>query len=157
MEENKELLEYNCTHCGTRVSREDTRCSACGAELEGFIDENSDTSTFTFEDETQIEQTKVQEYFCPDCGTKLNREDSRCPKCGAQIEGFENDDNDLTVELKKYTNEVVAEMAKSLLEAEGIECFLKGGNSLGTVFSPFPIRLVVLKRDMKRALEILES
>lgn len=157
MEENKELLEYNCTNCGTRVSREDTRCSSCGAELEGFIDENSNTSTFTIEDETQIEQTKVQEYFCPDCGTKLNREDSRCPKCGTVIEEFLNNDNDTTVELKKYTNDVDAEMAKSLLEAEGIECFLKGGNSLGTAFSSHPIKLVVLRRDMQHALEILEG
>ena len=157
MNEDTELLEYHCTNCGNRVNRNDTKCPACGAELEGFIDEEYGSDQFTLEDETLQEQSKIQEFFCAECGTKINEDDTVCPNCGAKLDNTEDYENDITIELKKYTNDVDAELAKSLLLAEGVECYLKGGNSLGTVFNPHPIRLVVLKRDMKRALEILDS
>ena len=105
------------------------------------------------------EQSEILEYYCTNCGTRVNREDTKCPSCGAELEETvdETDDPDSTIILKTYTNDVGAEMAKSLLMAEGIECFLKGGNTLGTAFSQSSIKLVVLKRDMKRALELLDS
>lgn len=104
------------------------------------------------------ENNDILEYYCTNCGIRVNREDTKCSNCSAELEELvdENDDKDTTIILKKYTNDVDAEMAKSLLEAEGIECYLKGGNTLVPVFSP-TTQLVVLKRDMKRALELLDS
>ena len=156
MEENSEILEYHCTNCGTRVSKEDIRCPSCGAELEGFDDDKVDVDTFTTEDEEEIRKNESLEYYCPECGLRVSVDDKKCPGCGAELDKIK-DNFDTTIELKKYTNDVDAELAKTLLQSKGIECFLKGGNSLGSAFSPNPIKLIVLRRDMERALEILKS
>ena len=103
MNENKELLEYHCSNCGNRVNREDTKCPSCGAELEGFIDDEIDSDMFTYEDESVLEQSKVQDFFCAVCGTQINKEATICPKCGTKFDSSGNDESDITVELKKYT------------------------------------------------------
>lgn len=157
MEENTDIIEYHCTNCGTRVSREDTRCPACGAELEGFVDEDSDTSTYTIEDETEYDKSETQEYYCSHCGSRINRVDTKCQSCGAELEGFEDEDHDMTVMLKEFSTEVDADLAKTLLQSEGIECYITGGDSEGTLYGPYPFKLVVLERDVSHALEILES
>jgi RNA polymerase subunit RPABC4/transcription elongation factor Spt4 len=103
------------------------------------------------------ENNEILEYNCTNCGTRVNRDDTMCPNCGAELEGFEDDDNDTLVEIKTYSNDIDAQLDKSLLEAEGIECNLNGEKIAGLLYIPSVIRLVVLKRDVKRALEILGS
>lgn len=101
------------------------------------------------------EENEILEYNCTNCGTKVNREDTKCPNCGAELEGFDDKDNDITVEIKTYANELDAGFDKSLLESEGIECFLEDTNIASLRYIPFALRLIVMKKDAKRALEIL--
>ncbi len=93
-------------------------------------------------------------FTCSKCGTRVNREDTRCPNCGAELKGFKNDENDFTVTIKTFMNEVDAEMAESLLKESGLECHLKGGSSRGTIYTSHPIELVVLEKDSHRAREL---
>ena len=155
MEGNNDIIEYHCTNCGNRVSREDTRCPACGAELEGFIDEDTDNSTYTIEDEAEHDKSEIQEYYCSHCGSRVSLNETKCLSCGAELDNF--DDNEMTVMLKEFSTEVDADLAKTLLQSKGIECYITGGDSDGTLYSPIPFKLVVLKKDVSLALEILES
>jgi hypothetical protein len=102
------------------------------------------------------ENNEILEYNCTNCGTRVSREDKKCPACWVELEGFEDVDDDVIVEIKTYTNELYAQIDKSMLEAEGIECFLNPESNL-VPYGPYLITLNVLKKDMKSALEILNS
>ena len=103
------------------------------------------------------ETNEIKEFFCSNCGTRVNREDTKCALCGAELEGFD-DDEEMTVKLKVYEDFMEAELAEKALKEEGIDCYLYGRNdwTMATFFNR-SVTLIVFKKDVKRALEILES
>ena len=104
------------------------------------------------------EADELKEYHCSNCGVKVNKEDTKCAGCGAELEGFEDDDGETTVKLKVYENLMEGELAERALKDEGIDCFLSGRYDW-TLATPFtrPVTLMVFKKDVKHALEILEE
>ena len=68
--------------------------------------------------------------------------------------------DDKLVTVAEYDDSVLADMAKLLLEENGIEAVITGEN-VGNVLSGIPVaidlELQVFERDAKRAAEILEA
>ena len=104
------------------------------------------------------ETNEITEYYCSNCGTRINKNDSKCANCGAELGGFDDDEGDTSVKLKVYEDFMEAELAEKSLKEEGIDCFLYGRNdwTMATFFNR-SVTLIVLKKDVKRALEILEG
>jgi len=104
------------------------------------------------------ETGNIKEYYCSKCGTRVNKEDTKCAFCGAVLEGFVDDEDDTTVKLKVYEDFMEAELAEKALKEEGIDCYLYGRNdwSMATFFNR-SVTLIVFKKDVERALEILEG
>lgn len=104
------------------------------------------------------ENEEIKEYHCSSCGCRVNKDDTRCAGCGAELQGFEDEEGDTTVKLKVYEDFMEAELAEQTLKEEGIDCYLYGRSdwALATAFNR-SVTLIVLKKDVKRALEILEG
>lgn len=68
-------------------------------------------------------------------------------------------DNEKLITIERYENSLDAELAKMVLEQEGIVCSLAGLDLM--VNMPYPnviaIELQVFERDAERAIEILDS
>lgn len=114
-------------------------------------------------------------YYCGKCGSEVHENDNFCKGCGADLNEAENEeikieeaeeeitkpgslDQNRTVVLKKYTDDVSAEMAKQVLSEEGISAIVSkddaGGMTPNLQFNS-RIRLLVLSKDLQRAKEIL--
>ena len=104
------------------------------------------------------ETGEMKEYYCSNCGTRVNKEDTKCAICGAELEGLNEYDEETTVKLKIYEDPMEAELAEKALKEEGIDCYLYGRSdwTLATFFNR-SVTLIVFKKDVKRALEILEG
>ena len=66
-----------------------------------------------------------------------------------------NLDPDQFVTIGKFMEPVNANMARSLLESAGIECFLQGENANSMLALAFRARLLVHRRDEEAAREML--
>ncbi len=106
-----------------------------------------------------VETNILPEYHCSKCGTRINKEDTKCPNCGAILDTVHLEDDEMSVELKKYEDHFEAEMAERALKDEGIDCFLSGRVdwTMTLAYKTYPVTLVVLEKDAARALEILEG
>lgn len=61
------------------------------------------------------------------------------------------------VTVGKYMAPTTAQIAKGILEAAGIECFLQGENANNMLALAFRARLKVRQRDKEAAVDLLES
>jgi hypothetical protein len=61
------------------------------------------------------------------------------------------------VTVERYEEPTQAQMAKGMLEATGIECFLQGENANNLLASAFRVRLQVHPRDRAAALQMLSA
>lgn len=68
-----------------------------------------------------------------------------------------NADPDKFVSVGKFLEPTNAQMAKGMLEAAGIECFLQGENANSLLALAFRARLLVHKQDEEAARELLGS
>lgn len=66
-------------------------------------------------------------------------------------------DPDEFVTVKDFIEQVDAQMAKSVLESAGIECFLLSENTNSLLGAAFFAQLQVHKRDEADALKLLDS
>jgi Putative prokaryotic signal transducing protein len=66
-------------------------------------------------------------------------------------------DPDKFVSVGKFLEPTNAQMAKGMLEAAGIECFLQGENANSLLALAFRARLLVHKQDEEAARELLGS
>ena len=66
-------------------------------------------------------------------------------------------DPDKFVGVGKFLEPTNAQMAKGMLEAAGIECFLQGENANSLLALAFRARLLVHKQDEEAARELLGS
>lgn len=66
-------------------------------------------------------------------------------------------DPDEFVTVREFIEPVEAQMAKSVLESAGVECFLLGENTNSLLGAAFFAQLQVHKKDEADALEILDS
>ncbi len=57
----------------------------------------------------------------------------------------------------RFLDPAEAQMAKGMLESEGIECFLVGANANALVPMAFRVRLQVQARDEEEARQLLEE
>ncbi len=116
-------------------------------------------------------------YYCGKCGSEVHENDNFCKGCGADLNNIinDNEENNLeepeeiipksgsldlnrTVVLKKYSDEVSAEMAKQVLSEEGISAIVSkddAGGMTPNLQINSRIRLLVLNKDLQRAKEIL--
>ncbi|HEY0262989.1 MAG TPA: DUF2007 domain-containing protein [Granulicella sp.] len=68
-----------------------------------------------------------------------------------------NPDPNEFVTVGRYMEPTTAQIAKGLLEAAGIECFLQGENANNMLALAFRARLRVRLQDEEAALDLLES
>ena len=61
------------------------------------------------------------------------------------------------VQVGRYLDPAEAQMAKGMLESEGIECFLVGANANALVPLAFRVRLQVQAQDEQAARRLLEE
>ena len=98
-------------------------------------------------------------YNCSNCGAEVNEKDLKCSNCGAELYD-DNEDNMQTVKLKTFLNEIDAQIAKSVLDDEGIESFIikddEGSMNPSLQFT-LGVRLYVLENDAEKAAKILEQ
>ncbi len=64
-------------------------------------------------------------------------------------------DADELVMVGRYQDPVEAQMAKGMLESQGIECVLQGVNSNAVMPLAFRVRLEVMQRDEREARALL--
>lgn len=100
-------------------------------------------------------------YHCSECGTNVTKNSTECPKCGARLSfSAEDVDNESTVVIKTFMNEFEAEIAKGVLEEEGIESFIskddEGSMNPALVLTQ-GVKLHVFEKDEEKANEILNS
>lgn len=103
---------------------------------------------------------------CPQCRQEYGEEIPACPKCGVALVGElpaevreEPEWADLVV-LHTTADEAEILVAKSLLEAEGIRCFLEGEGIqelMGAGRAGLPVRIQVEARDAEAARELLAA
>ena len=67
------------------------------------------------------------------------------------------DDPEEFVTVKEFIEPVEAQMAKSVLESAGVECFLLGENTNSLLSAAFYAQLQVHKKDEADALAILDA
>ncbi len=99
--------------------------------------------------------------FCPRCGTQYPEGVTTCDKCGvALVARLTGEEPDL-VPVFEAGDHVELAVARSLLEAEGIECETQG-EAGQEVFglTPFPgaagtVRLLVAREDLEAARALL--
>lgn len=107
--------------------------------------------------------------FCPKCSYEYEQDVKKCPDCNVKLVDAlpETQEEELTDEeyvgLYALPGQVYAEMVKEALEKEGIPSVLKndvissGLLVKGTDVAGNSSQLYVLKKDKKRAEEILHS
>jgi iron-sulfur cluster repair protein YtfE (RIC family) len=83
----------------------------------------------------------------------------KCRKCGAELYD-DNEDNMQTVKIKTFLNEIDAQIAKGILEDEGIDSFIikddEGSMNPSLQFTQ-GVRLYVMENDAEKANKILEQ
>lgn len=67
------------------------------------------------------------------------------------------DDPNQYVTVREFIEPIDAQMAKSLLESAGVECFLLGENTNSLLSAAFYAQLQVHKKDEADALAILDA
>ena len=98
---------------------------------------------------------------CSNCGAEISKYDEKCEKCGAeQNSGTEKDDNQNTVVIKTFMNEFEAEIARGVLEDEGVESFISKDDE-GSMYPSLRltegVRLHIFEKDIDKANDILNS
>ena len=104
--------------------------------------------------------------FCPQCRQEYRESVTTCEECGVALVGAlptvghdEPEGLDLVTVLQA-SDLATLEVAKSLLEAEGIPCVLQGEglqDLWGTGFNAELVQVQVRPRDAAVALELLET
>lgn len=120
---------------------------------------------------------KEEYYYCGECGAEVNEDDHFCSACGADLCTTETDEKEtpLTIEtiepeeyipeeqnrtvvLQKYSDEMSAEIAKQALNQKGISSIISkddAGGMTPNLQYIYKVRLLVLSKDLKKAKEIL--
>jgi hypothetical protein len=125
------------------------------------------------------ENKMEEEYFyCGECGSEVKEEDNFCSVCGANLSDVNPAGDDITVPqikeeeedltpmelnrtvvLKKYSDEISAEIDKQVLGENGISAIISKDDSGGMTPNlqfVMRVRLLVLNKDLKRARQILK-
>lgn len=74
-------FEFECSNCGTKLSKNATKCPKC---KEKFIKDNIDTHAKK-EIDTNT-STKEELFKCDNCGTIVKESTKKCPGCGEKFE-----------------------------------------------------------------------
>jgi predicted enzyme related to lactoylglutathione lyase len=120
---------------------------------------------------------KDEYYYCGECGSEVNDEDRFCRICGADLNAADAGetetpavhktkepedssplDQNRTVVLQKYSDEMSAEIAKQVLNQQGISSIISkddAGGMTPNLQYVYKVRLLVLSKDLNRAREIL--
>jgi hypothetical protein len=109
--------------------------------------------------------------YCPSCDTSIEPTDTECPACGAELDriqpGPPPDPNIQMTPVLSTGDQAVIALAKSLLESEGIEYFVRaeglqdlfGWGRLGFAYNIVagPAQFVVRNDDAEHARELLSD
>ncbi len=98
--------------------------------------------------------------FCPQCRTEYRPGIARCPECGVDLveqlpQGHDEAEWVEFVPVLESTDETRLEVARSLLDAEGIPCLVQAEEGQA-VIPAGPVRLCVRPEDEEAALALLE-
>jgi hypothetical protein len=113
------------------------------------------------------ENLNTDEYFCTECKRIVKEEDKVCPFCGADLsetveaeEKVYDDEKMEEVVVKVFMNYIDAQLAKEVLDAEGINCFVQSDNYGGMMPAlnlSEGVKLIVNEYNYERAVEILKA
>lgn len=112
------------------------------------------------------ENLNTEEYYCTECKRIVKEEDKICPYCGADLsetveaEAKSYDDEKMNeVVVKVFTNDLDAQLAKEVLEAEGINCFVQSDNygMMPSLNLAEGAKLIVNEYNYERAVEVLKA
>jgi|GEM_PF-394802 len=120
---------------------------------------------------------KEEYFYCGGCGSEVKEDDNFCCVCGANLNAEEQSDDKLfvpeveeieeedisadqnrTVVLRKFQDEISAEIAKQALNEKGISAIISkddAGGMTPNLQYVMRVRLLVLNKDLKRAKKIL--
>lgn len=120
---------------------------------------------------------KEEYFYCGECGSEVKEDDNFCSICGANLNSgnpngenitvpqVEEEEEDITpmelnrtVVLKKYPDEISAEIAKHVLDENGVSSIISKDDSGGmqpNLQFVGRVRLLVFSKDLKRAKQIL--
>ena len=96
-------------------------------------------------------------YTCPECGNQVFIDDDHCSKCGVEL-SF--DDDELIIIIRTFSKEFDAQLAKSMLDDEGIECFISKddeGSMAPYLQSTNGVDLHIFEKDKEKANEVLKT
>ena len=110
----------------------------------------------------ESESQEIKNFFyCTNCGEEVAEDTKICPKCGAELDSFEeNVDSENTVVIRTYMNEFEAEVTKGALDEEGIPSFITKddeGSMIPALTVSLGVKLHVFEKDVEKAEEIIKS
>ena len=105
------------------------------------------------------EQDGAEVFYCSECDEEVSASDTVCPFCGASLSDGEDlgEIDDEVVEIRTFSNEIEAEIARDHLISAGVKAFVSTDDAGGMIPSRASVRLMVLESDEDRAREILEA
>ena len=98
---------------------------------------------------------------CPRCGVDVPEDSRSCPECKATLMSAAPDDASDIVPVFVTNDASALAIAKSLLDAEGIECEIQGESGREMLgLGPFPgatgpMRIMVMRKDEEAARGLL--
>jgi hypothetical protein len=97
-----------------------------------------------------------EKYYCSECGTEVNLRDKKCPNCKADLDEIFEEEIESPIEIKRFNNELEAELLADNLKAHGIFAFIKRGDP-ATMGLFREAKVFVSIWDKKKSLELIKA
>lgn len=95
-------------------------------------------------------------YYCSECGTEVNLRDKKCPNCKADLDEIFEEDIESPIEIKRFNNELEAELLVDNLKSHGVFALIKRDDP--TTMGLFRgAKVFVSICDKEKALELIKA
>ena len=91
--EEETISKFFCPKCNTEVTKEDTKCSGCGAVFIGDDEEIPEP------EKIEVDEEEEDAFYCPKCEAEVFEDYIKCPKCGADFFDDEEEDDEEPISL----------------------------------------------------------
>lgn len=162
MDKNNTGTPYKCSFCGAPMSFNEFVCKNCWTDING---NKVNKELYAGEIQKDIkenfpveEENEDIEYTCSNCGAELKKEDTICPKCGADVTEIEEAD-----ENEENIIELTCSNCGAVLSADDDVCPECGGevvkdeNEMQDLSETVVLRTYNNKFEAEMVKELLES